>query len=76
LIGMGTSTAELRAKQEGFQVTIVGTGTKIVQQYPGAQEKVVPEGQVYLVTDQVKGAVMPDFKGKSLREVMEFASMV
>jgi len=75
-VGMSASVAAMRAKRDGFSYTVVGTGTKIVQQYPAPYEKVKPNGQIVLVTDRVKGAKMPDFTGKSLREVMEFASLL
>jgi penicillin-binding protein 2B len=76
LIGMGTATAEIRAKRDGFAVTTIGSGTKVVQQYPAAYEKIAPGGQVFLVTDRLQGTRMPDFTGKSLREVMEFSSLL
>lgn len=75
-IGMATSPAVTRAKQEGFMVESIGVGTKIVSQYPSPLEKVYPGDKVVLVTNQVKDVRMPDFKGKSLREVMEFASIL
>nr|WP_206529419.1 PASTA domain-containing penicillin-binding protein [Brevibacillus sp. SYP-B805] len=75
LVGMATSIAESRAKQDGFRVTTIGTGTKIVEQYPSPYEKVGRDTQIFLVTDRVNGLRMPDFRGKSLREVMEFASL-
>lgn len=74
--GMATNAAVTRAKQEGFIVESIGVGTKIVKQYPDALEKVYPGNKVVLVTDRVKDVRMPDFKGKSLRDVMEFASIV
>jgi penicillin-binding protein 2B len=76
LVGMATSIAESRAKQDGFRVTTIGTGTKIAEQYPAPYEKVKRDSQIFLVTDRVTGIKMPDFRGKSLREVMEFASLV
>ncbi|MGG1661690.1 penicillin-binding transpeptidase domain-containing protein [Brevibacillus sp. NRS-1366] len=74
--GMSTTAATLRAKQDKLTVTVMGTGTKIVEQYPAAYEKVVQGKQIILVTDRIKGAKMPDFKGKSLRDVMEFSSLL
>jgi len=76
LVGMSNSAAQLRAKQEKLTVSVIGTGTKIVEQYPAPFEKVAAGSQVVLVTDRVKGSKMPDFTGKSLRDVMEFASLV
>ncbi|WP_289141731.1 penicillin-binding protein [uncultured Brevibacillus sp.] len=74
--GMSTTAAQLRAKQDNLTVTVIGTGTKIVEQYPAPLEKVVTGKQILLVTDRVKGAKMSDFKGKSIRDVMEFSSLL
>ena len=76
LLGMPTSSAQRRVKQDGFRLTTIGTGTKIAAQYPAPMEKVGPNTQVYLVTDRITGTRLPDFRGKSLREVMEFASLL
>lgn len=76
LLGMPTSSAEKRVKQDGFKLTTIGTGTKITAQLPAPMEKVGTGAQVYLVTDRVAGTRMPDLRGKSLREVMEFASLL
>ncbi|MFY0545561.1 penicillin-binding protein [Brevibacillus sp. H7] len=75
-VGMSATAAQLRAKKDGFQVTLMGNGTKIVEQYPVPYDMVLPKAKIVLVTDRVKGTKMPDFKGKSLREVMEFASLL
>ncbi|MBW5469867.1 PASTA domain-containing protein [Brevibacillus formosus] len=74
--GMSTTAAQMRAKQDNLTVTVAGTGTKIVKQYPEAYDQVLPGEQIILVTDRVKGTKMPDFKGKSLRDVMEFSSLI
>jgi penicillin-binding protein 2B len=76
LVGMSTTAAQLRAQQDQLDVNVVGTGTKIVSQFPAAYEKVPTGTRVILVTDRVKGAKMPDFTGRSLRDVMEFASLL
>lgn len=75
-VGMATNSAVMRAKQEGLSAQVIGTGTKIVSQHPAPLEKVYPQSKVELITNQMKGVKMPDFRGKSLREVMEFASLV
>lgn len=75
-VGMATQSAIMRAKQDGYATETIGTGTKIVGQYPAALDKVYPGSKVVLITNQLKDVRMPDFKGKSLREVMEFSSLV
>lgn len=75
-VGMSNTAAQLRAKQDQLTVSVIGTGTKVVEQYPAPYEKVATGSQVVLVTDRVKGSKMPDFTGKSLRDVMEFGSLV
>ena len=74
--GMSTTAAKLRAEEDGLQVTVMGTGTKIVEQHPDPYEKVVPGQKLVLVTDRMEGTQMPDFTGKSLRDVMEFGSLL
>ncbi|QQE75891.1 PASTA domain-containing protein [Brevibacillus composti] len=76
LVGMSTTAAKLRAEQDNFAVSIIGTGTKIVNQLPAPYEKMVPGAAVTLVTDRIEGTKMPDLTGKSLREAMELASLM
>lgn len=75
-VEMATATAQMRAKQDQLEVTVIGTGTKIVEQYPAPYAKVVSGQQIVLVTDRVEGTKMPDMTGKSLRDVMEFTSIL
>jgi len=74
-VGMAASVAKQKALAAGFQAEMIGTGTRIVSQSPAAGEQVLPNSKVTLVTDRIEGVRMPDFTGKSLREVMEFASL-
>ncbi|USG67554.1 penicillin-binding transpeptidase domain-containing protein [Brevibacillus ruminantium] len=76
LVGMSTTAAKLRAEQDQLTVAIMGTGTKIASQYPSPYEKVVPGTSVTLVTDRLEGTKMPDLTGKSLREALEFGSLM
>ncbi|MGO0062070.1 penicillin-binding transpeptidase domain-containing protein [Brevibacillus fluminis] len=76
LSGSTTSVASMKAKQLGLVPKVLGTGTKIVRQIPSEQEKVMSGTEVYLVTDRLTDVKLPDFTGKSLREVMEFASLL
>jgi len=75
-IDMATTTAQLRAKQDELNVSVVGTGTKIVEQYPAPFTKVISGQKVTLITDRVEGTTMPDLTGKSLRDVLEFTSIL
>lgn len=76
LVGMTTASGGIRAKQLGLEPKTLGTGTKIVRQIPVEQQKVLPGSEVYLVTDRLTDVKLPDFTGKSLREVMEFTSLL
>jgi penicillin-binding protein 2B len=76
LTEMSANAAVTRAKQAGFQSELIGSGTKVVQQYPAADETAPQNSTILLLTDKVEGVKMPDFTGKSLREVMEYASML
>lgn len=75
LIGQTGTYAENRLREEGFAPLVIGTGTRIVKQIPQPYEKAYPGTKVYLLTDRLEGVKMPDFKGSSLREVMEFAGL-
>ncbi len=76
LVGLPTSSAVLLAQREGFSAEAIGTGTKVVGQFPASDEHAYPGSKIVLVTDRLQGVRMPDFTGKSLREVMEFASLL
>ncbi|MGE5702329.1 MAG: PASTA domain-containing protein [Clostridia bacterium] len=76
LVGMSASTGAIKAKQAGLVPKTIGTGTKIVQQFPTEQEKLATGSEVMIVTDRLTNVKMPDFTGKSLREVMEFTSLL
>jgi penicillin-binding protein 2B len=75
-VDMTMTNAQLKAKEVGLPVTVMGTGTKIVEQYPAPLSKVVSGQQIILVTDRLQGTKMPDLTGKSLRDVMEFTSIL
>jgi penicillin-binding protein 2B len=75
-VGMSTTAAQLKAKRDGLKAMVVGSGTRVVQQFPAPYEKISSDQQIVLATDRVNGTKMPDFTGKSLREVMEFASLL
>lgn len=75
-IGMSTSRAKLLAKEKNLSVNVLGTGTKVINQFPEVYEDVMSSDQVTLVTDRLTGTKMPNFIGKSLRDVMEFTSLM
>ena len=68
--------AEELLKQMKLRVKVVGTGSKIVGQYPRPGEKLIVGSVLYVVTDKVTEDYLPDFTGQTLREIMEYCSMM
>ncbi|MFT9847973.1 penicillin-binding transpeptidase domain-containing protein [Aneurinibacillus sp. REN35] len=61
--------------QAGLKVQVLGHGKTVVGQYPAAQAEMTKGSTVYMLTSK-DGIKMPDLSGKTLREVMELASLV
>ncbi|WP_232698430.1 PASTA domain-containing penicillin-binding protein [Brevibacillus daliensis] len=76
LINLTTEQAKSRAKEAGLELEVMGSGQKIVNQVPAAFEKVGPGTKLVVVTDGAKAFKMPDFKGKSMREVLEYSHLM
>ncbi len=76
LSGKTPVMVEQLLKQKKLQVKVVGTGSKVVGQYPKPGEKLMAEGVVYVLTDSLAEDYLPDFTGLTLREVMEYSSML
>ena len=56
-------------KQNNIQTVIIGSGDKIISQYPNKGEKVLSYDKVFLITNKDEGK-MPDLKGYSRSEVI------
>ena len=76
LSGKTPVVAEELLKQKKLNVKVVGTGSKIVGQYPRPGEALIAGSVLYVVTDKVTEDYLPDFTGQTLREIMEYCSMM
>lgn len=76
LTGIPLTEAKERAKQAGFKVEVVGEGTNVINQIPAPYEKVGSTTTLLLASDGKASMKMPNFKGKSLREVLEYGNLL
>ncbi|MCG7316738.1 MULTISPECIES: PASTA domain-containing penicillin-binding protein [Brevibacillus] len=77
LTGIPLKEAKERAKQAGFrEVDVVGEGTNVINQIPAPYEKVGSTTTILLASDGKASMKMPNFKGKSLREVLEYGNLL
>jgi penicillin-binding protein 2B len=75
LAGETVESAKQMIAQAGLKVQVLGQGKKVIAQYPGATTPLTRGMTVYLTTAK-DGLQMPDLTGKTLREVMEIASLL
>lgn len=75
--GLSVAEAERIANSDGFNVTIKGSGTKVVAQMPAAGSKIPIGGTIVLYTDNdsiAEKVAVPNFVGYSLSDVNYIAS--
>lgn len=65
---------KLTAQEIGFER--VGVGTKVKYQYPEAGESLAAGQRIYLFMDEPEKVPLPDFKDKSLRDVIEITTLL
>ncbi|GAB7387667.1 penicillin-binding protein 2B [Bacillaceae bacterium] len=70
------TVAKNELSERGLRVEIIGRGNRVIRQYPQAGSKLDEKGTVYLVTQKTNELQVPDFTGRSLREVMEVCSIL
>lgn len=75
LVGQTSTAAGQGLEGMGIKVQVIGEGSNITQQYPPEGEELLQGETVYLVTDGDSKGRMPDFTGKTLREVLEFCTL-
>ena len=76
LVGKTPIVSEQKLAEAGLKILVVGEGSKVLKQYPGPGEKVIEGNVVYAITDDSSQTMLPDFTGKTLREVMELCTMM
>lgn len=76
LIGQTPAAAKDLLAESSLKGKVLGTGSKIVKQYPAARAGIMPESTVYLLTDVLEEIPVPDFTGMTLREVLELCNFL
>lgn len=61
---------------QGFDFEIVGTGAKVISQYPDKSTKLAAGQRIYLLTQQDEAMTIPDLKGESLRDALEILNLL
>ncbi|MGE7909146.1 penicillin-binding protein [Lysinibacillus xylanilyticus] len=71
--GQSAEAIQVELANDGLQPVIVGSGGKIIDQYPKGPQKLVKGNFVFLKTEG--DITLPDFTNWSLRNVLAFKSM-
>ncbi len=71
--GQSAEAIQVELANDGLQPVIVGSGGKIIDQYPKGPQKLVKSNFVFLKTEG--DVTLPDFTNWSLRNVLAFKSM-
>ncbi|MGE7128620.1 penicillin-binding protein [Lysinibacillus xylanilyticus] len=71
--GQSAEAIQVELANDGIQPVIVGSGGKIIDQYPKGPQKLVKGNFVFLKTEG--DVTLPDFTNWSLRNVLAFKSM-
>lgn len=73
LIDQSTKEAAAKVKDLGYPSAVIGSGDKIVQQYPAAETVLYDDQRILILTD---GAMtLPDMTGWSRSDVMKLSEM-
>ncbi|WP_246066811.1 penicillin-binding transpeptidase domain-containing protein [Paenibacillus koleovorans] len=71
LINQSLVDAKKTLSAQKFAYDTVGKGTKIIAQYPMPGTQITASQRIYMMTEPVEDAELPDLKGKSLRDALE-----
>ncbi len=71
---MVSSKADLMEK--GLSPIVIGNGNEVYKQYPEKGAIVSENTNIYLVTETLEERRVPDLKGKSLREALEYCHVL
>ncbi|UHA74130.1 penicillin-binding transpeptidase domain-containing protein [Paenibacillus sp. 481] len=74
--GVGLKDAKQRLAENGIAFETIGSTAKVKQQYPAPGDWLAPGQRMYLLTDDPSKMSLPSLVGKSLRDVMEIASLL
>ncbi|WP_274363321.1 penicillin-binding transpeptidase domain-containing protein [Paenibacillus thermotolerans] len=73
---METAAAVKELKARGLAAESLGSGPKVLGQYPSKGEQISEGSKVILLTADRDQAAIPDFTGQSLRDVVQVASLL
>lgn len=76
LANMKLNEAKEQLTKKGITFETIGKGSKIVRQVPDAGTPLASGNRVYLITEDPKNITIPDMKGSSLRDVLEFCTLL
>ncbi|MEH7382424.1 penicillin-binding protein [Bacillus sp. JJ1533] len=71
--GKSIDEAKTSIEKLNLKATVIGNGKNVISQSPGQGEKILPNEQVFLLTDQE--ATLPDLTNWSIRDVMKVADL-
>lgn len=75
-INQTINNATTSLTEMGVTPYVLGTGTKVVSQYPSAGTTITNKEKVFLVTNDDKTITMPNIIGWSLKEVKAFTNLL
>ncbi|WP_195572761.1 penicillin-binding transpeptidase domain-containing protein [Paenibacillus sp. 1001270B_150601_E10] len=74
--GLKPDAAKQKLAEKGIVFETVGKGNEVKRQYPEPGTKLAVGQRVYLLTQDPSQLALPNLTGKSLRDVMELASLL
>lgn len=74
--GLKPDAAKQKLAEKGIVFETVGTGNEVNRQYPEPGTKLAVGQRVYLLTQEPSQLKLPNLTGKSLRDVVELASLL
>lgn len=76
LTGKMLADAKKKLLADGISYTTVGSGNKVVKQYPASGAAMTGGQTIYLMTEDPTKMSIPDLKGESLRDALQILSLM
>ncbi|WPP42837.1 penicillin-binding transpeptidase domain-containing protein [Paenibacillus hunanensis] len=76
LTGKPLDQAKKNLLAKGISYKVVGSGNKVVKQYPAAGATMGSGQSIYLMTEEPTQMAIPDLKGESLRDALEILNLM
>ncbi len=74
MMNQTASDARKTLSAQKLNYETIGNGTKIMSQFPAAGTEISSSQRIYLLTEPVEAAEVPDLRGRSLRDALELCS--